>query len=1657
MASVHEVIQAFRNEPTNSERGTKFEQLMVRYFELDPTLSQQYEQVWRWIDWPDRQGKVDTGIDLVARERDTGDYTAIQCKFYEPTTTLTKSDLDSFFTASGKTFTTTEGTRSFTNRVIISTTDRWGKNAEDAINNQTIPVQRIGLAEISDAPIDWDVAWPDGRLTVELSEAVRNEPRPHQVEAIDAVFGGFAAGNDRGKLIMACGTGKTFTALKIAERTADEAGGSARILFAVPSISLLSQTLREWTAQTHLDIRAFAVCSDTKVSRSAEDYSTVDVAIPVTTDPDTLAGHMAHRKRSKGLTVVFTTYQSLPTVAAAQGLGVDPFDLVICDEAHRTTGVTVAGADESNFVRVHDADFLKAARRLYMTATPRIFDDAVKEKAADHSAELSSMDDLDIYGPEFHRLSFGDAVERGLLTDYKVIVLTVDETLVAAPMQKQLAGNFAELQLDDASKIVGCWNGLAKRAGRSPDGEGFAVGAPPMKRAVAFAKDIAASKQVAEVFPAVVDAYRGLLDENENDGEAVDATNRDLVVSARHVDGTFNALRRNEQLSWLKAPVPEGECRILSNARCLSEGVDVPALDAVLFLHPRNSVVDVVQSVGRVMRLSPEKDYGYIILPVAVPAGVSPSQALSDNRRFKVVWQVLNALRAHDDRFNAMVNSIALNATTKQAKTGQGNDRLLGGHIGPTTDSDETIGDGHSTDGGDTPTATTDTGGGGETATQMALFALSEWQEAIYARIVDKVGTRVYWEQWAADVADIAAAQIARINALLDGASPTVAAQFEKFLTGLRANLNDSISRDDAISMLSQHLITRPVFDALFAGHDFAAHNPVSIVMQQMLDTLDDANLESETAGLDRFYDSVRVRASEVTSAEGKQQVIAELYERFFRVAFKKQSDALGIVYTPVEIVDFILRAADHVSKEHFGRGLTDEGVHVLDPFTGTGTFLTRLLQSGLILPDDLARKYREELHANEIMLLAYYIAAVNIETTYHALTTPDGENGQYQAFEGIVLADTFQITEDGDTMDTIMFPQNNERIVRQIEAPINVIVGNPPYSVGQDSANDGNANLRYPTLDARIAETYAERSTGTNKNSLYDSYYRAYRWATDRIGGTGIVAFVSNGGWIDGNTADGVRLSFADEFAHLWIYNLRGNQRTAGELSRKEGGKVFGSGSRSTIVIFVGVKDVSHTGPVQIHYRNIGDYFDRDQKLRLVASSAIDTLEWDTITPNTSGDWIGQRDDNFGTWPVIGDRGQPSSAVFRRFSRGIETSRDAWVYDYSQTALEANVRRLIDNYNALHEPFATFCTANSITKPKEADVTAFLTAQPDAAREDHIKWSRSLRTHLARRAVLAFNDDGIRPSTYRPFTALWSYFDGHLNHERSQLPSMFPTLHHDNYGFVVMGPRPAADFAVMASRTMPDVAMFTYTVQFFPRYTYERVNGASGSELDFGSSADELSVDEWGYRRVDNISDDILAVYQAALGDSVTKDQIFWSVYGQLHVPAYRETYAADLKKILPHIPTPDSMERFAQLAEAGEKLGALHIGYEEVDPYPLDMQLKAGVDKHDRETWRVQKMKWRSRTDHTAIVYNPKVTISGIPPEAEGYMLGSRSALAWIIDRYQVKTDKASGIVNDPNLWCDEHDDPTYIVELIKKVTTVAVETMRIVSSLEPSGDAS
>jgi predicted helicase len=1426
---------------------------------------------------------------------------------------------------------------------------------------------------------------------------------------------------------MACGTGKTFTGLKIAERLQKEReqaneGDHTTVLFLVPSIALLSQTLREWSFEATVTLRSFAVCSDVKVGRQQpegddKDMAVHDLALPATTDVSRLIKQMASVEATPGLTVIFSTYQSIGVISQAQQLGLPRFDLILCDEAHRTTGVTLAGHDESAFVRVHDDAYLGGDRRLYMTATPRVYGDDAKTDAKNADAAVASMDNEQYYGPEFHRLGFGDAVEAGLLTDYKVLILAIDEGVVTKTIQEGLAGGTSELSINDAAKIIGCWNAMAKRSGTFSDGSGFAEGEAPMKRAVAFARSIADSKEIAARFAEVVNAYD-------------DADEDVLRCEVDHVDGTFNTLQRNSLLDWLKQEPGPATARILSNARCLSEGVDVPSLDAVLFLHPRNSKVDVVQSVGRVMRLAPGKNYGYIILPVAIPAGMSPEKALADNQRFKTVWEVLQALRAHDDRFNATINQIDLNKKKPDNKFGIG-------YIGP---NDESIGDKDGSSTADSAKDAKDKEARSAKYVQEALFTVGDWREAIYARIVDKVGERRYWEDWAKDIAQIADRHVTRIKAALKIADKRSA--FEEFLNELRANINPGVTETDAIDMLAQHIVTKPVFDALFKDYGFAKHNPVAKAMQQMLDVLDDQGLDAESKTLEKFYESVKTRAEGIDNHEGRQHVIVELYDKFFKTALPKTANALGIVYTPVQVVDFIIRSTEQALVKHFGRSLSDEGVQIIDPFAGTGTFPVRLLQSGLIKPEDLLRKYTSELHANEIVLLAYYIAAVNIEAAFHDLA-----GGDYQPFEGIVLTDTFQLAEGTATLDGMdVMEANSERAKKQRRQNITVVIGNPPYSVGQDSQNDDNQNLKYEALDERIKQTYVARSTATNKNSLYDSYIRAIRWASDRIKDEGVVAYVSNGGYIDGNTADGLRKSLVGEFDTIYCYNLRGNQRTAGELSRREGGKIFDSGSRSTVAILIlvkGGKDVAAATDCTLHYRDIGDYLNRDDKLRLLNSQNLDTVEWEQLAPNADGDWINQRDERFTKFQAIGekDKAARANAIFELYSSGLKSGRDSWVYNFSGQKLQENVESMIDFYNEQVTGFAEHYKTAEIANPTAIQVGTFIDLDPKK-----MSWNDADRDRIRKGTRYSFTPTFIQSSSYRPFSKQWVYFSQNMLQRTYQLPRFFPTQEQKNLGFYVVGMGSAVPFSAFMLDALPDLHVTGAGSggQFFPRYTYRELSSSD----DLFAVTEEIE----GYERVDNITDVALRKYRKSYNDpTITKDDLFYYTYALLHSLEYRERFSSDLRKSLPRIP---QVRDFHGYAVAGRKLADLHIGYEQVEPYKGIVETVSGdtAATPQSELYRAAKMKIpkvKGQPDRSTIVYNNRVTLTNIPEEAYRYQLGARSAIEWIIDRYQVKVDKASGITNDPNDWSD---DPRYIVDLLKRIVTVSLETMKIVDCLPP-----
>lgn len=557
MTTIHEILfQLAESSLSNWDKGDKFERLMVAYLKTDPLYASRFSDVWQWAEWPDRVSGNDTGIDIVAQERETGEFCAIQCKFYEQTHTLQKADIDSFFTASGK--------KPFTSRIIISTSDDWSKNAEDALAEQHIPVTRIRVQDLDESGVDWsqfDLARPD---KVKLKP--RKELHPHQVTALEKTVAGFKKG-DRGRLIMACGTGKTFTSLRVAEKLAGKGGN---VLFLAPSISLISQSLREWTTEAALPLRCYAVCSDAKVGKRGtnEDLRVHDLAIPATTNAKTLAAHYQKVDDGKRLNVVFSTYQSIQVIHEAQAKGIPEFDLVICDEAHRTTGMKLPEEDESYFVRVHDAKYIRAGKRLYMTATPRIYSDASQAQAQENDIELCSMNDAKLYGEEFYRLGFGEAVNKGLLSDYKVLVLAVDEKYVSKVFQRQLADSNNELTLDDAVKIVGCWNGLSKHSSHDGGVEGIGTDTAPMRRAVAFSRSIKDSKKVQSLFTQIVDSFRS----NKKDDESL------LNCEVKHVDGTYNVLLRNRLLDWLKEDTSaDGNvCRILTNARCLAEGVDVP-------------------------------------------------------------------------------------------------------------------------------------------------------------------------------------------------------------------------------------------------------------------------------------------------------------------------------------------------------------------------------------------------------------------------------------------------------------------------------------------------------------------------------------------------------------------------------------------------------------------------------------------------------------------------------------------------------------------------------------------------------------------------------------------------------------------------------------------------------------------------------------------------------------------------------------------------------------------------------------------------------------------------------------------------------------------------------------------------------------------------
>jgi len=1611
-SNFNKALEKIRSKSANTvEQGFAFEKISKIYFENDDIQKQQFNKIWHYRDWAKENpnfSKVDIGIDLVGELKDNKGLAAIQCKFFKSQYQITKEDLDSFVSASSNEI--------FTRLILIDTSNEdLGPNAKSMVDNLNKTYQRIQKYDLENTRIDWLDYIDNEKVTL----SNKKDPRDHQIKAVESAKKHYLS-NNRGKMIMACGTGKTYTSLKIAEAIANK----KFVLYMVPSLSLMSQSIREWKNDCNDDFMAFSACSDKKVGKVNNDSDQIQVklnelAIPATTDSKELADEISKVEKNT-MIVVFSTYQSIDVISDAQKkFKMKSFDLIICDEAHRTTGATFEDQEESHFVKIHENKYVDGKKRLYMTATPKIFGNKAKKKADAGRVELASMDDPEKYGKEFFNRGFNWAVENNLLSDYKVVILAIDEGLVSSNLQKSLEDG-SELKLTDATKIIGVYKALAKVGFDKKENEKL----KPIKKALAFSQSIEISKIFEKEFNKVINEY--IKNEKIKDENKVD-----LNVQVQHIDGTFNADQRNNNLNWLKdEDTDENTCRILSNVKCLSEGVDVPSLDAIMFLHPKKSQIDVVQAVGRVMRKAEGKDLGYVIIPVTVAPGVSPEKALNDNEKYRVVWQIVNALRTHDERLDNKVNMLSLGedvsdkiqiitmSAEQDATTAKIEDVTK---KKPKKDKED-----------DVVINIEENDHNNNSAAEQVSFELDDLSQAIKAKIVQKCGTRDYWENWATDIAEIAKKHISNINSILIKKNSKESKYFEKFLKELKDDLNPEINESDAIEMMAQHIITKPVFETLFEGNKFTKENPISRAIESVISKIYDIKIDTGNKSLEKLYESVKRRSSGIISSKGRTSLINELYERFFKNAFPLTTKKLGIVYTPVEVVDFILNSSNYLLKSNYNKSFNDKNIQILDPFLGTGTFLARLLSNDFIKKDLLKYKYKNEIHGNEIVLLAYYIACINIESTYHDII----RSNSYEEFNGSVLTDTFQLYEQETDMIADLLPDNSKKRTRQKKLNIKIIIGNPPYSFGQGSANENAQNIKYPNLDNQIQKYYSEGSNVTMQSGLYDSYIRAFRWATERLNGDGIISFITASGWIDKKFARGMRNQLLKDFSEIFIINLRGDVRKdiLSKGKYKEGENIFGQGSMSGICITFLVKNQKKRNQNFINYYDIGDNLKTKEKLKkIVKLNSIENIikkdDFKKIEPDEEFNWINKGNKNYKKFYLTGSKNHAEkNKIFKVYSGGLKTSRDVWNYNFDKKSLLQNVKKSITFFNS---------EVDRYSKSKNRSVEDFLNYD-----NSKISWDRPQKNLLSKFKKISIKSESIMLAHYRPFTKMWLYTDGQFNNCLYQIPKIFPDSNSENSVITITGVGSQRGYSVFSTMNLPDVQLLQ-NCQNFPLFLY---NKEENDEKTL------FKIDDNKSYAISNFLKDI--VYKK-FEKKTNEIELFNYIYAILHSKEYTDKYENDLLNNMARIPIVKKYNDFKDFSSIGEKLLKTHLEYENAKKFKIQIEINSEDKKiNDKDLYKLNKMKMIQKKDKSysdKIIYNKYISLSGIPLEAHNYKINAKSPLEWVVDKQSYNVDNKTGIINDPNIFANETmKNPAYPLELLQKVITVSLETQKLIKSL-------
>ncbi|QQW85011.1 DEAD/DEAH box helicase [Helicobacter pylori] len=1584
--------------PNLRHKGSWFEKVSRRFL-IEHDSANEYESIQLWSDWELRGNEGDRGIDMVITTT-SKEYIAVQCKFHQDSVSL--NDIATFLSKlqSGV------GEVGFKKGIIISTSNLTStalNEIEQIRRNKGIDIVEIAEEDFIYSQIDWEKFDPM-QTQGELPLCDKKKPRPHQIEAIKATKEYFSnPKNTRGKLIMACGTGKTYTSLKIMEALEPKI-----TLFLAPSIALLSQTFREYAQEKSEPFYASIVCSDDKVGKGKKNKSDDDAddihfselpLKPSTRLEDILSVHKKAQKENKRF-IIFSTYQSALRIQEAQEVGLNGIDLIICDEAHRTVGAMYSSNerdDKNAFTLCHSDEHIEAKKRLYMTATPKVYSESSKAKAKESDNAIYSMDDAEIFGEEIYTLNFERAIALDLLTDYKVMILAVrKENLsgVTNSVNKKISRLEAEgTKLDKklinnefVCKIVGTHKGLAKQDVIALDDENKEDNDLKNKadtfvsqRAISFCKSIQTSKNIKDSFETIMECY---------DEELKKKSFKNLKINIDHVDGTMNCKERLEKLEELNAFKPN-TCKVLSNARCLSEGVDVPALDSIVFFDGKSAMVDIIQAVGRVMRKAKNKKRGYIILPIALEESeIENLDEAVNNTNFKNIWKVIKALRSHDP-------SLVDEATFKEKI------KIFGSDDASDPDDEEELKK-DKTEQSDPKQA------------QKTLFdaiLLQDLANAVYNVMPTKLGDRNYWENFTKKTGNIARTLNNRLKDIFEK-NPEI---FHGFLDSLRGNIHQSIKEDEALDMITSHIITKPIFDAIFGDN---IKNPISKALDKMVEKLSTLGLQGETKDLKNLYESVKTEAMRAKSQKSQQELIKNLYNTFFKVAFRKQSEKLGIVYTPIEVVDFILRATNGILKKHFNTDFNDKNITIFDPFTGTGSFIARLLskENNLISDEALKEKFLNHCFAFDIVLLAYYIALINITQA------AQNRDSSLKNFKNIALTDSLDIYEEKNDKGVLPIFEDlkeNKEIKSTIEKQnIRVIIGNPPYSAGAKSQNDNNQNLIHPKLEKWVYEKYGKNSAAkvgaTTRDTLIQSIYMASELLKDR----GVLGFVVNGSFIDSKSADGFRKCVAQEFAHLYVLNLRGNARTSGETFKKEGGKIFDSGSRATIAIIFFVKDKDAPNNT-IFYYEVEDYLKREAKLNLIAGfENLDLVPFKEITPNDKGDWINQRNDGFEKLiPLKRDQKlKIVDTIFDLNSNGVASGRDPWVYNFSPKILTQSVQTCIETYNADLKRFNEIfreAFKQRAKGVKSGDLYKHLNDKEITTDKTKIAWTRTLKKEFIKNKNLQeSHKDRIRLALYRPFNKQWLYFDKNLNEEQYQLPKIFPDKSACN---VVINTGVGKAFSALISSEIPCLDLLFHN-QAYPLYYYD----------DLGNRYNAIS----GYA---------LNLFRRHYKDNaITEEEIFYYIYAIFHHKGYLEKYKNSLAKEAPRIAL---SEDFKELSILGKELAELHLNYESGEMH-TSVEYKTLMNADTEGYYDVETMTKKGDRIH----YNNHIAITKIPKKAFDYVVNGKSAIDWVIERYKKTMDKDSLIENNPN----DYAGGKYVFELLCRVIKLSEKSVDLIEKI-------